>query len=361
MGEGEWGGFLAAALDGAKSVDGLLSLATKIAGLTALVWAFIGRRRIARSLRRRWTTLTGWASGSELLDEAFPRVQEAINERFEGRASIWGLRLDGMPEVNRVADHSDAGALRRIGWPDPGAVVAAAKYVQAEDDATHGLAANELWRDRGESSIDFISTRYKVVNAARAMGLTPPVISAGGIVFCRSDAAIVLQTRTDHVDTYKGCLYILGGNYEPAGRQHRYDDAGRPALRRTAIREIGEEAGIALTDIGSPPVLVGEEIDTGFIQYVYAGIEISNLLGASIDGSDEGKVRLFTLEEIERIVVDGTYQGVARKFVPSGLMMIMAWLGLGAPNQHGERPIRSEALRRYEAMLPHARNAFGIR
>ena len=361
MGEGGWGEFLAAALDGAKSLDGLISLATKIVGLAALAWAFVGRRRIARSLRRRWTKLTGWVYGSEPLDGAFPRVRKAISERFEGRASIWGLRLDGMPDVNRVADHSDADALRRIGWTDPAAVLSAAKDVQVEDDATHGLAANDLWRDRGESSIDFISTRYKVVRAARALGLRPPVISAGGIVFCRSEAVIVLQTRTDHVDTYKGCLHILGGNYEPAGRQHRYDDADRPALRRTAIREIGEEAGIALTDIGSPPVLVGEEIDTGFVQYVYARIEISDSQSAGIVGSNEGKARLFTLEEIERIVVDGAYQGVARTFVPSGLMMIMAWLGLGAPNQHGERPIRGEALRRYEVMLPHVQNAFGAR
>ncbi|MCB9663740.1 MAG: NUDIX domain-containing protein [Alphaproteobacteria bacterium] len=298
----------------------------------------------------------------------FETVRTEINAVLGPRARLHDVRLDGMPRVDKTPTPE---ALTWVTRTDTTAK-AAERRTQLAVNRSHGLAVDSAWTRHDSASVRAFPTDYAVVRAGWDLGEHPPILSAGAIVFCPEDREVLLQIRSQRVATFPGCVHTLGGNYEPADAHDPHDDAppSHLALRRCALREVQEESGLAFAEVHAAPVLVSEETETGFVQFTYAGIAVthdekSDLLRRRREGRlptpDEGGWHFFSLDELARCFETGTHAGVERRFVPSGAMQLLAWLGMGAPDPHRRLPMAAQALEAYERMLPHLDRMLGTR
>src|SRR5690606_25583072 len=115
----------------------------------------------------------------------------------------------------------------------------------------------------------------------------------------------------------------------------------------TALREIEEECGLRVSDPGNPLVLTSTETPTGFVQLYFIGIAITlaekqemeaRAARGEITNIGEGTWSFVKLETIVRKARNAAKHPDFR-FVPTGAMIFLTWLGLGAPDQHRQRPM----------------------
>ncbi|MCB9663952.1 MAG: HAD-IA family hydrolase [Alphaproteobacteria bacterium] len=298
---------------------------------------------------------------------------------------VHAVRRDGMPHVRkdaalRLHSYFEEGEAALPSAEDVGALhtwirrrqvidVALRQKVRLRVNATDGLGLDDDWHRPDKTEIACLDTEFAVVRAARLFGLRPPVLSAGAIVFCPEDRTLLLQRRGAHVDTYPSCHHLLGGNYEPHDGFSPRDDVQQPALRNTAIREIEEESGVRLTDTGTALVLTSTETTTGFRQLYYAGLAVTmaqkqelraRAASHQVSYIGEGEWDFVPLAWLVEQVRGGR-QDEPFRFVPSGAMLLLAWLGMGAPDQHRNTPMRQAALDAYRQMRPRIHEVFGDR
>ena len=98
------------------------------------------------------------------------------------------------------------------------------------------LANNPLWAS-DPVNFEVTTLDYSEVCALRQDGLSPQIVSAGGVLLCREKEELILHRRGREGDvaTYPDALHILGGAYMPDGIGVSPDRSG---LRSTAVREI---------------------------------------------------------------------------------------------------------------------------
>ncbi len=295
-----------------------------------------GRFSGLSDVRRRWIAL-----------------RDDLNVALSGEARLWALIETGAPPL--LEDKPRAGELEWFAEPE---IDDRAKEIKAtlDVDVGHGLALDQGWRLGGSSPVRFVRTNYALIKAARERDLRPPILSAGAIVFCPAERSVLLQFRSQRVETYPNCLHTLGGNYEPPTSVGTRDG---PSLATTAMREVEEETGLKGLSPAQALLVVSEEMTTGFVQYVYAGLSVRPARVTELQGSGEGDPKFVTLEQLSELFETGFLDGVSRKFVPSGAMLLLAWLGMGAPDQKRLLPMKGDALKAYRRMRPHLSNVLG--
>ena len=153
----------------------------------------------------------------------------------------------------------------------------------------------------------------------------PAVISAGAVLICPEARSLIVHRRSSTSATYPNALHILGGAYKPSVQYKNIDDPGdRSSLEFTMIREVFEESGLIVRRYDEP-VCVAEEIDTGFIQYVYLGVRVTAAQFGQLSQNSEGDLVKVSFDELPKLL------SKTPQWVPTGRAQILMWLGLGAP------------------------------
>lgn len=101
------------------------------------------------------------------------------------------------------------------------------------------------------------------------------------------------------------------------------------------MREVLEEAYLPAQVLGASTKILIEETTTGFIQLAYVGVSMD--LAPSGRENFEGKAHRLKFDDLMHYLTDHP------RWVPSGKMSVLAWLGLGAPGHpqamiSGRRP-----------------------
>jgi hypothetical protein len=120
-----------------------------------------------------------------------------------------------------------------------------------------------------------------------------------------------------------GSLHTIGGAYSPPHIDGHEGD--RTSLRRTAVREAGEESDAAFA-LDRIPMVVFRELQTGFIQLAYLGVNISAEEKRNLKPNREGTLVYVSFDELPHVLRH------ERNWYPSGKAAILSWLALGAPN-----------------------------
>lgn len=163
--------------------------------------------------------------------------------------------------------------------------------------------------------------------AKKNNGPLPRVLSSNALIVCAQKRSLILHRRSAKSATKKGLLHIFGGAYKPSQPLKPFDIPGdRKDLEFTMIREVFEESGIIVRRYGyGEPVCVAEEVDTGFIQYVYLGVRITTSQYEVIDQNREGGIEFVKFDDLPQKLQQ------KEEWVESGLAHVLLWLGLGAP------------------------------
>jgi ADP-ribose pyrophosphatase YjhB (NUDIX family) len=283
---------------------------------------------------------------------------DRLNAAATGQARLEGLMVDGMP----LPEREDHAVDRELDWLADSTIAARAAAVRSNSslsNKSHGLLIGKLSLVAEGAPLRFARTDFAVICAAREFGKRPPILSAGGIVFCPTDRTVLLQRRGEHVATYPQSWHLLGGNYEPAIEHNDADDQYNEPLLRTAVREIDEESHLRTLNTRRAFVSCAEETMTGFVQFMLVGVAISKARKSEVYGSREGAARFLSLEEIVTTFTrPPSADGVGGRWVPSGALHLAAWLAMGAPDQNRQAPMRREAIAAFEALLPHLHKGF---
>lgn len=176
---------------------------------------------------------------------------------------------------------------------------------------------------------DYAQLRALREAAAAQSGTPPQVLSANALIVCPEDRVVMLHRRSPASATYPNCLHTVGGAYWPPGTEGRSGDGN--SLRRTVLREVLEEthANIALDK--ATPMVIMEEVRTGFVQVAYLGCVISAAMRQDIEENAEGHVVWIGYDDLERRLREDT------TWVPTGKAGVLAWLAMAAPGA-GHRP-----------------------
>lgn len=262
-----------------------------------------------------------WAKKSlkKEADYVLPRTAQLVNAR-EQLVSLKGIHKEP-PRIEVV---------RKAALAEGIAALAAQIRPGLDLNELHALPVS--WdgtrsRDLRVETCDFadiLAMRTQPVNEASAR---PPILSAGAVIVCPSENCILVHKRSPHSATYPNAIHILGGAYKPYVTHGAFDSPGdRTSLEFTMLREIYEESGIIVRRYeAKEPLCVAQELDTGFIQYVYLGVRITrNDLGLATANS-EGDVIAIPFDDLTGRLGDSA------QWVPTGRAQIMVWLGLGAP------------------------------
>lgn len=153
----------------------------------------------------------------------------------------------------------------------------------------------------------------------------PHVLSSGAVLICPSKRFILLHRRSSNSATYPNSLHILGGAFKPSEDRGVIDVPGdRQSLEFTMIREVFEESGLIVRGY-QEPICVATEVDTGFIQFVYLGVRITETQAAELSANAEGDLVTLSFDNLVTRLSDAT------SWVPTGRAQVLMWLGLGAP------------------------------
>lgn len=335
-----------------EGADVVITLWT-LCAIAASLFGYLAHR--AHWLDRPVAMIRGRFSGLSDVRRRWLAVRDDLNGALSGEARLWALIETGPPPLRE--DKPAAGELTWLAEP---AIEDRARAIKAtlDVDVGHGLALDQGWSLGGSAPVRFVRTNYAMIKAARERDLRPPILSAGAIVFCPAERSVLLQFRSHRVETYPNCLHTLGGNYEPPTSVGTRDGF---SLAATAMREVEEETGMRGLSPAGSLLLVSEEVTTGFVQYVYAGVSVRPARLKDLQGSGEGDVRFVQLEQLCEFFETGLLDGAPRKFVPSGAMLLLCWLGMGAPDQKRLLPMKGDALKAYRRMRPHLSNILGER
>jgi hypothetical protein len=150
------------------------------------------------------------------------------------------------------------------------------------------------------------------------------VLSANAIILCRKQKEIILHFRSAKSATYPLCYHTLGGGYMPPDVGAKDDS---DSLKNTLAREVEEEARIKLSLEKIPPLLIMEEVRTGFIQVAFLGLNITAEQSRQLPDNPrpvEGRPVKISFDELEAVLSHPDW-------VPTGKAAVLAWLALGAP------------------------------
>ncbi|MFG1294370.1 NUDIX hydrolase [Xanthobacter variabilis] len=314
-----------------------------------LLFPIIAGLFVVRKLRtwwrkRRWAKSVGGLTADEISE---------LNAISRDRSRIHHVRTNGMPAVRLAGKVLNGLDYLKVGW-DAERVSHTVDQLKVAKDGAHALAVSKEWQSEHAEAVSVYSTVYSRIVAARQAGEKPPIISCGAIVFDPERSRVLLMRRSAFVATYKNCFHILGGNYEPADDIHHHDDISREPLLYAALREVREETCLQFQEDSTMyrNVIVSQEETTGFIQYVIAGIAVSDKNIEDVKRSGEGEVDWYSLSELATLITGENVRSANARWVPSGLMILAAWLAMGAPNQYGRRPIATEARETYRKIKP---------
>lgn len=191
----------------------------------------------------------------------------------------------------------------------------------------HAILTHDPHWDDDPVHLHVKTLNYASVCALREPGISsnvkPEIISANALIICQETKEIVLHRRSEDSATFPGRLHTFGGAYWPS----KINEKGEDLLSHTAMREVQEESKASLNIVDNPPImLVMKEIDTGFIQLAFIGVNISQKQVEKLRENPEGKITLVSFDDLGRRLK------AERDWVPTGKVAIMAWLALNAPN-----------------------------
>ncbi len=270
------------------------------------------------------------APKSEPARDRIERWLPRLAEHFGDHARVLGV-LDELPRVQ------DMGVL------DPGEELAAAapEYNPEFHDSHAVLTHVPVVRD-GRCALYAESTWYNTIQALRAAGQRPPIISSSGVLVSPENRCVVLHLRSEKSSTYPNCLHTLGGAYMPIGKGYRGRDWD---LARTLLREVDEESG-ENTNPSNLPMVLCDEPPTGFVQCVFLGVWTE--MARMKPDWWEGKATAIDFDGLEGWLMQ------ARKWVPSGKLHVMLWLAAGAPGCRDPRFAGKTAEELLEDVLEHS-------
>lgn len=333
---------LTAASEWLQTIDAAIALAAAAAAALAFYW---GRSWLAARLHWRFS---GAARTQRQLTAGWSSSLRNLADLCGDRVALHAISFAGMPPLQRV----EREGAPDLSWLDDAKVKADRLSILpsvASHNGSHALCVDSTFRSPGLPLVHFVVTDYSMVLAGRLNGHKPPIISANAIVFCPARKEVLLQLR-EGPGPFPAAYHVLGGGYKPATGRERGDDVGVAPLLEAALREAWEEAGLPKRDAGRCLVFTGEELDTGFIRFTYAGLAIRPEDRAAIKSSAEGSVAWVSFEELVRFAKTGLIHGKPAKIVPSGACDLMMWLSMGGPDQYRRRPLKNEALKAYRAM-----------
>ncbi|HET6351644.1 MAG TPA: hypothetical protein VFG89_05895 [Coriobacteriia bacterium] len=169
---------------------------------------------------------------------------------------------------------------------------------------------------------------YAGVKTLRAEGEKPALLSSCVVLVCPQTRQLVLHRRQEDVATMKGRLHTMGGGYMPPVKGGV--DADRYSLKSTASREVHEESQLEISTVTQVPLMLSEELSTGFVQLVFLGMPITKAALAAMSDNWEGTVAPVGFDNL----LDTFYSA---DWAPSGKGHVLSWLAIGAPGA-GLRP-----------------------
>lgn len=252
---------------------------------------------------------------------AIPRIEKYINSRSPRHDLVKLYRITSeAPEVRVERD---------VLLDQRTSELACANRAQFSLNERHALAIR--WDGSGEArAIGAESCDFAALEAmrkiAKEQNLPPPQpISANALIVCASERKLILHQRSPDSTTYGDKLHTFGGAFKPSQYMAPFDIPGdRNSLEFTMIREVFEEAGIIVRRYAEP-ICVAQEVNTGFIQYVFLGVRITKSQYAHLEENPEGKVMFLSFDKLPQKL------HAAEGWVDSGRAHILLWLGLGAP------------------------------
>ncbi len=168
---------------------------------------------------------------------------------------------------------------------------------------------------------DYTVVDFATICALREAGRRPPLLSAGGLAVSSDRGLVLLQRRSQWVSTYRGCLDIIGGAFQPPADGY----AGDADLPSTIAREFREETGIALHSCRTAPGVIAGQLRSGFSGYVELGLDIPGDRVAAVPVHREGALVPLDADGLARALTDPE-----ERWVPTARLHILAWLALGA-------------------------------
>lgn len=163
-------------------------------------------------------------------------------------------------------------------------------------------------------ALDFAS-----VCALRAQGGKPHILSANAVIVCTETNEVLLNRRAANVATYPGCLHTFGGAFIPTISV----GIDGHKLSNTIVREIHEETGMRVKVEALPPMMIAQELSTGFIQLSLLGIPVNRSEFERFGSNWEGESVRLSFDRLADALHDPT-------LVPSGKAQMLAWLATGA-------------------------------
>jgi hypothetical protein len=204
------------------------------------------------------------------------------------------------------------------------------RYAILENDSCL-LGHDNLW--------DYLYCDFSIVLALRKLSkekkniLLPLQVSACAVIYCEERQSLLLHQRSHNSHTYPGCFHTFGGSYIVPEKYWKHHKKITPVKIRedndeilnTILREIYEETNIVILpkEIESSKKVIIQELDTGYVQYVILGINISS---EKIDDQlkktnpKEGDVVLIPFNRIQNYIENPS------SWVPTGLSHILLWL-----------------------------------
>ncbi|MDO9365793.1 MAG: hypothetical protein Q7T58_05580 [Methylotenera sp.] len=252
---------------------------------------------------------------SAIAEHAIARVERVVNAKdsTEKYIHIYGV-INDLPKVR----------VKGLAEFDEELNGLANKHLsKIELNEVHGLVSG--WDGIETTELNVQTTDFAHVQAMRERGERPKILSAGAVLVCPEKRCILVHKRSESSATYPDRLHILGGGYKPPVMYSRIDNPGdRSSLEFTMIREVFEESGLILRRYHEP-IAVAQELDTGFIQYVYLGVRVTALQYEQLEANSEGRLLPVGFDELVTKLKDSDI------WVPTGRAHILIWLGLGAP------------------------------
>ena len=254
---------------------------------------------------------------SRKVDHLIPRIEHFVNR-----------------EMSKVRVHRIVQKAPRVSLQ--GSEPLAPAVVERAAEIRPSLALNELhalavrWSGEEVANLRVVSADFAEVLALReharsTPALLPNVLSAGAVLVCPAKRFVLLHRRSKGSATYPDALHILGGAYKPPKDLGVIDAPGdRDSLEFTMIREVFEESGLVVRRY-QEPICVATELDTGFVQFVYLGVRITDAQAGELNANSEGDLVMLSFDDLVARLADSSV------WVPTGRAQVLMWLGLGAP------------------------------
>lgn len=262
--------------------------------------------------------LEAYLRGSDSSSFGAQQGIDQVNARFAGEVQILS-KLRTPPRIRQVSILSAEEVQRRTDPPPP------------INDPHAFLVSTPHWADDRANQVEFEArfTDYVEVCALRGEGSSdldsswPRVLSANALLVDETNRQLILQRRRN-VRTYPNCLHTFGGGYFPPGIDPARDD--KFDLRLTAVRETFEECGIAPRLNPTIPMFVCREVRTNFIQLMLFPDPLQEFDDLLANDNWEGKLHRIGFDELWETM------RMREAWVPTGLVHVLLWLQLGAPN-----------------------------